>query len=93
MVEIHGELPKWVPTKSTNVSAYHDKQDCLRLHSSTEVFKRDREYIAWHELDPCPWCHDGMTPEDKHDKGECGTLAKTLKYGDDEERREVLADG
>jgi hypothetical protein len=54
--------PHWV-TNSNGASAshYHADKTCSRVQQPDRYRNRDQAYIEFHDLEPCPYCHDHLS--------------------------------
>jgi len=51
----------WVMTEGvSDNSAFHSHDGCDRINRSEKATERSETFVAHHEPDPCPCCHDDL---------------------------------
>lgn len=62
---------------------HHDPENCERVNKPDRHVPRGKEYIQYHDLDPCPYCVPGLKPDrdDEWYDEENLSLAKRIQYG------------
>lgn len=51
-------MPRY--TIAGDPQAFHADPTCARLNPDSDPAKRSEQYIAFHDLDPCPNCHPDL---------------------------------
>jgi hypothetical protein len=53
--------PFWVTISAGSPSHYHASKGCSRVQRPDKYRNRDHSYVEFHDLDPCPYCHDDLS--------------------------------
>jgi len=59
MTELQGEEPYYTAPDAGNngsYTAYHTDKNCSMLNVARDKLERSKEFIVWHDLDPCERC-------------------------------------